>query len=240
MEYLRVYITRKGAAMLKESPKKEAVAYVAFKTFLTALESLEHGVPEVIDRSVWPNSSGATISQLLLAFRFLGLVTADNVPTADLDKLVNDKEHRKATLRRVLERSYPNLIKRDLTKMTLQSFKTAMHDYGVEGETYKKAVSFFLQAARYSELPLSPYILKQTRAVSTKKRRTAPTKPIRQPIDSGKHGDNGSSGPTKKIELGNGINLSLTASADMFKMEAGDRAFVIKLLEEMEAHEAKE
>lgn len=228
--------------MPKEETKKSQVAYVAFKTFLNSIDSLGNGLPSVIDRSVWSSLSNATLSQLLIAYRFLGLINREGIPTPDLEKLATDKEHRKATLRRVLERSYPNLIKQNLTKMTINSFHAAMREYGVEGETFKKASSFFLQAARYAELPLSDYVMKETRSVSIRKRRTITNAKKKDLLVREIHGvaeeNFAPSGPTKKITLHGGIMLSLSAGADVFKMDAKDRQFVLKLLEEMETYES--
>lgn len=226
----------------EEKTNKPIAAYVPFKTFLNALESLERGVPHVIDRSVWPTFSGLYQSQTLAAFRFLGLIDENGKPTADLVKLVSDRDNRKLHLRRILQESYASVVRKDLTKMTSASFDSAMSEYGGSGDTHRKAVSFFLQAARYAELPLSPWIMKQTRSVSTRRRRgpaATRAKPyyvpeIKAEVDSRQPG-----GPSKRIALRNGVYLSLAASSDVFKMDAEDRQFVLKLLEEMEAHEAE-
>jgi hypothetical protein len=213
--------------------KKQTIAYVPFKSFLAAIQTLEQFLPDKIDRTVFPSTSGAIYSQLLAALRFLGLMSSDGTPTPDLEKLVKDKTTRKATLRKILERSYPELIKRDLTKMSAGSFDAAMKLYGLQGDTHRKGASFFLQAARYAELPLSSLILAQTRKPNGPRKRRVPDNTEKQ----NKPVPHTSAGPTKKIALRNGVSLSLSATDDMFKMDADDRQFVLKLLEEMEAHE---
>lgn len=50
--------------------KKLTVAYAPFKTFLSAIQALEHGVPDTIDRTVWPSFSGVMQSQLLVLCDF--------------------------------------------------------------------------------------------------------------------------------------------------------------------------
>jgi hypothetical protein len=223
--------------------KNPTVAYVPFKTFLSSLELLEQGLPpHVIDRSVFPSFSGIVQSQLLGAFRFLGLIDAEGKPTPDLEKLVTEKDSRKANLRKLLERSYADLVKRDLTRMTAGSFQTAMREYGVSGSTFRRSVSFFLQAAKYSDLPLSPYILRHTRNASS---------PRKRPKGSGRSkgdyvgdikgiADNGpSTGPVKTINLQNGITMSLSTSADTFQMTSEDREFVLRLLEQIEKYETE-
>lgn len=229
--------------MPTQDTRKATVAYVPFKTFLNAIETLaQHGLPEQIDSSVWSHWSGATTSQLLIALRFLGLITADGKATTDLEKLVNDKANRKTNLLRILQRSYPQLSK-SVTKMTPTAFSSAMaKEFKAEGETQKKAKSFFLQAARYAELPLSSFLLNQTRRVSPRKRRASPPAHAKGVPIGDIHGvaDNqqhASTGPTKTIKLQNGITLTLSASSDVFKMNSDDREFVNRVLKEMEDYE---
>lgn len=225
--------------------KKTMPAYVPFRTFLNAIESLEHGVPNVIDRTVWPTFSGLYQSQTLGAFRFLGLIDQNGKPTPDLSKLVEDKANRKQHLRKNLEQSYAALIKGDLTKMTPASFNAAMEVYGASGETHRKVISFFLQAAKYAGLPLSPYVIKQTRNVATTRKRRGPS--VNSPKGFYVHemkgvADNGTTthtGPAKTIQLGRGVNLTISCSADTFAMTSDDRAFVMKLLAEVEDYEAQ-
>ncbi len=217
---------------------KRIAAYVPFKTFLTALEALEGGVPKEIDRKIWRSFSGLVQSQVLGAFRFLGLVEG-NKPTPGLRKLVEDKQNRPAVLRRILEQSYSALVSHDLTKMTGTMLDGLMEKYGVMGATKRKAVTFFLKAAKYAELPLSRFLLSQTRSSpGHRKKKTgaeeARVNGSRAPVpQSTLNGGN-----TKTIELQNSVKLSLTASADFFTIAAEDRKFVLSLVEKLEEYEA--
>ncbi len=78
---------------------RPVVPYVPFKTFLTALDALEAGLPNQLDRSVWPSYSGAIQGQLLGAFRFLGLMDEGNCPTPALGELVSKRGARRELLR---------------------------------------------------------------------------------------------------------------------------------------------
>ncbi len=225
---------------MKTPVKKLIAAYVPFKTFLTALETLEGGgVPNRIDGSIWRSFSGLVQSQVLGAFRFLGLVEGDE-PTPELRRLVEEKEKRPAVLRRVLEKSYSALVSRDLTKMTGRMLDGLMEKYNVTGATKRKAVTFFLQAAKYGELPLSRFLLSQTRSSPGIRRRkkagagdvtaSGGGAPALQSAPS--------SGSAKTVELENGVKVSLTVSADLFAMAAEDRKFVLSLVEKLEEYEA--
>lgn len=236
---------RTEADMAEETKDKKPIpAYVPFRTFLNALDTLQHGVPSIIDRTVWPTFSGLYQSQTLGAFRFLGLIDADGKPTPDLQKLVEDKDNRQLYLRKVLERSYASLVKKDLTKMTPASFNAAVEEYGAGGDTHRKVVSFFLQAAKYASLPLSPYILKQARTARVPRKRRAQNgnsrghyvPEIRGIADNQRQQP---PGPTKTIELDRGVTLTFATSADTFSMATEDRAFVMKILGEIEDYEAQ-
>ena len=107
-----------------ENSKTFTVAYAPFKTFLSAIEVLEQGVPDNINRTVWPSYSGVMISQVLGAFRFLGLINQDGTPTENLHVLVSDADNRKATLRGIIARSYTKLAKRSTYRAAGAKLKT--------------------------------------------------------------------------------------------------------------------
>jgi hypothetical protein len=209
------------------------VAYVPYRTFKSAIEMLEqHGLPNRIDRTLWPSFSGVIQSQLISAFRFLGLIKQDGTPTPELEAMVHDKAGRKALLRARLKEAYPNLIKIDLPKATIGLFNDAMRKYELSPETTKKASSFFLQAAKDSELPLSKHILDKTRAV--RKRKPIPNRPNDH---SGSQIVPVATGPVRTISLENSVTLSVATSADTFSMTKGDREFVSQLLDLLDRYE---
>ncbi len=139
---------------MPEDPSKQAAPYLPFKTFLGALEALNHGVPPLIDRGIWRTQPGGVQGQIMGALRFFGLIDEANKPTQNFHRLVEKKEHRQAAIRALLEYAYADLIAGDLTKMTAKMLEDGVEQYGVSGETRKKAVTFFLQAARYADLAL--------------------------------------------------------------------------------------
>ena len=207
---------------------RPAVPYVPFKTFLTAVEAFERGLPNQLDRSIWPSYSGAIQGQLLAAFRFLGLIDDQHAPTAELRQLVARPDARRGLLRKLLERAYPRLIALDLARTSPRQFEDAMREYGVAGATLRKAVSFFLQAARYTGLPLSVLLKAKTRGGGAPHRRAAAEAATRSTPPAS---------ASRVVRLKSGGTLTLGASVDLFTLSPEDRAFVFDLIDRIEKYE---
>jgi hypothetical protein len=231
---------------MENGPSKKVTAYCPFKTFLSAIEGLEHGIPNQIDKSLWPSFSGAMQSQLLTAFRFLGLVGDGDKPETKLHEFVENKDGRTETLRRILEDSYPELIALDLTKTTPIQFDDVLREYGMVGDTNIKAKAFFVKAAKYAGIPLSPLLTKITRQGGARRRKSgtpsgggeiengikqnAPSVPQAAP----------SSGTTRTIQLKSGGSLTISVSVNVFDMSQSDREFVFGLIDKLQAYEKGE
>ncbi len=220
-----------------DKEQKPTVAYAPFKTFVSAIESLEQGVPQRIDSSIWPSYSGAIRSQLLGVFRFLGLVDENGRPTPRLKQLVEDKGARKSTLRKILEDSYPDLIGMNLTTSTPKQFEEVMRGYEVQGDTLVKATSFFLQAARYSELPISSLLLeRKPRGTSGRRQRIASSTAPRGQEESEVESNTETEGTSKTITLESGLTLTFKVSGNFLDLTSRDREFVFGLTDKLDEY----
>src|ERR1700733_9556715 len=102
---------RFGGYMANEKPGTTSTpVYVPYATFVSALDSLKRdGVPGTgkIDKSLWDTQSGAIQGQLLIAFRFLGLIDEHNRVLPALPPLVEaSPEDRKPLLKKIIEDKY--------------------------------------------------------------------------------------------------------------------------------------
>src|SRR5579872_6781248 len=92
--------------------------YVPYATLISALDNLKkHGIPGTakIDKTLWDNQSGAIQGQLLLAFRFLGLIDAQDRVLPTLPPLVEaSTEDRKPILKKIVEEKYHKVLALDL------------------------------------------------------------------------------------------------------------------------------
>lgn len=142
--------------------KKWAPPYVAFKTFLNFLERLTaSGMPSKIDRSVVPSYSGAIQAHLFSTLKFLHLMSPHGIPTESLTQLINaEGAGRKEILKNILVASYKFLFEDgvNLQRITSDELRKLFDKEGISGGTLPKAIKFFLEAAKYTEIELSPYI----------------------------------------------------------------------------------
>ncbi|HWR49684.1 MAG TPA: hypothetical protein VN428_01160 [Bryobacteraceae bacterium] len=207
---------------------KAGVPYVPFKTFLAAVEGFERGIPTQLDRSLWPSYSGAIRGQLLAAFRFLELIDEADCPTPPMRDFVGKRDGRKAMLRGMIEKRYGALEGADLARTSPRQLDDAMRQYGLTGVTHKKAISFLLQAAAWSGVPLSPLLQGRTRA----SRSTAPQRRAEPEAPKAAAGD-----VAHSVRLKSGGTVTVTARVDLFALDAEDRTFLFELIDRLRAYE---
>ena len=222
--------------MPDETPRQSA-PYLPFRTFLSALDALNHGVPPIIDRSIWRTQPGGVQGQIMGAMRFFNLIDEANKPTEHLKRLVEKREHRPAAIRALLEWGYAKLIAGDLTKMTAKMLEDGIEQYGVSGETKKKAVTFFLQAAKFGDLALSPYLQAQIRATpGTRRRRRKDDDGEVVETAVGSESTGSSKGQTQTVELKSGGSVAITVDVDLITLDQSDRNFVFELIDKFKSY----
>ena len=223
-------------------------AYLPFKTFTNTLDALAQNMPNRIDRSAFPGQSGSSQNQLLLAFRFFDLITDDGKPTpALLGLTVADEAARKNALRKLIEEKYAPLIALNLLKTTPAEFAEEMTKvYAVTGDTRLKATRFFLNAAAYLGIPVSPLLLRDKtkplgNGVQTRKRRV---NRVRDDQSDEPDADEDQDEPTpaaesRSVQLKSGGTLTLSATTKFMALSSSDRKFVFDLIDKLEEYETQ-
>jgi len=203
--------------------------YTSFGTFLAFLERLEEALPQRIDRSYWsqflaPGHGG----QVTAAFRFLELIDSLGHPMRKLEELVRDPQSRKEALSDLIfERYLPALDGLDLDRATMDQLEEAFGNvYAIDGDTRRKAVSFFVHAVLYCGLTLSPHITKNTRRRS----RRRGTGGRAQLLPTGTHA-NAPPRTTRTIRFGGGGSISLTVAVDVFSLGLREREFCLEIID---------
>ena len=139
--------------------------YVSYMTFRNLLEWLEtEGVPLRFDRSFWNKKySGSIGPQLMSGIRFLGLLVEEK-PTPLLESLVNaNGDDRKESLRAIYRKAYEAVDFDALQRATPGMLHEWFGSYSIDGTTLRKAESFFINALKDAEQPLSNSLRKLAR-----------------------------------------------------------------------------
>ena len=214
---------------------KRMAPYLPFKTFLSSLDALSQGVPPKLDRSLWRSQSGINQGLIMNAYRFFGLVDENDASTEDLNVLAKEPDKRPEVLQALIESEYLGVLKHDLTKATMKMLDDAFEEeFAVGGATKQKAIAFFLKAAKFSDMALSPYLLSQLRASSGKKKRGARQRNGQQ--ENGVAAPNfgkssGITGASHSVRLVGGGRLTISIGANPFIMPADDRNFFFSIVD---------
>jgi Family of unknown function (DUF5343) len=145
-------------------PKPRATPpYLSYRTLRNFLDSLRSNgsIPGRIDRSVLKNLSGGAQSALIGALRFFDLIAVDTAPTPSLERLVRaDVEGRREIMRELLRRHYPFLFPPafSIDTATMRMLRETFDQAFGGGDTSRKAMIFFLAAAKDSGVALSPFV----------------------------------------------------------------------------------
>jgi len=175
--------TSDGAAEILAPP------YVPYATFTSALDALKnHGIPASgkIDKTIWESQSGSIRGQLILAFRFLGLIDANNHVLPTLPPLVNAASpvERKPLLKKLIEDKYRGIIALNLQTISPGQLDDAFRKLGISGSTLKAATRFFIKACAELGIPIAQRFSERTRA-------TGPRGPRKKKVASGPNKSNG-------------------------------------------------
>lgn len=140
-----------------------APPYFPFRSLTNLLVRMEtEGIPRRLDRGYLSNMAGGTIAPFLTGLRSLGLIDEEERPLASLVELVKAGENRPQDISALIRERYPWAVDLGEAKATHQELEEAFRARGPSGSTLRKAIAFYLGAARYAGIPLSPFF-KETR-----------------------------------------------------------------------------
>ena len=152
-----------------------------------------------------------------------------------LDQLTGKEKPTKA------EEKYAEVIKHNLATMTESLINGYFEDvFGVESDTKRKCITFFLQAAKAVGIPLSSFLqgMVRVRTSGTKRRRREENGDEVEELADDDFTPQ--AGEAKTVELRSGGTLTLSASLKFFDMASDDRTFVFELLDKLRDYEQKQ
>jgi hypothetical protein len=215
--------------------------YLPYRTFLSSLDKLGEGVPPRIDRGIWKNQTGSIQSLIMGAYRFFGLIDEQSKPTKTLHDLVAHRDKPNDYVKAILEDKYAEVLKHNLSTMTEALINEYFADaFGVEGDTKRKCITFFLQAAKAVGMPLSTFLQSQVRVRTTgTRRRRRDEVEDDETLELEDEESLQQQGEAKTVELRSGGTLTLSASVKFFDMASEDRTFVFELIDKLRDYEQR-
>lgn len=232
--------------------------YLPFATFWNFVAELAaHPLPPAIDRSLMGSKSGSDQVNLMATLRTFGMIDDDRqVQPAFVEFAAMDEDTRKQHLRVLVEKYYADALSVSSRNGTEQQLHECFRDvYGVDGaDTRRKAVTFFLHAARRAEIPLSPHF-PSTRpgSGSPGQKRKSPKKRASSGSanrDTGNEAERVDAAPRPKseyetsVKLQTGGTMSLTVNVNPLNLRGEDRKFFYEVVDMLadyaEKHEINE
>jgi hypothetical protein len=217
-------------------PKFSPPYNIAWSTLRSFLERIDlENLPPRIDRSYLPTLSGTAQSYLIGALRSFELIGPNREVLPALKELAQDPDGRPALIGDLLRKYYPEVVELGENNGTAGQLEEAFRKYGLAGNTVRKAVTFYVHAAQYAGLPLSPHwhVRKAGsgyRDASSVKR---PRKPTSRPAAPIQQTSRTPAGDSRSLALKSGGTVTLAVSVNLFELSKEDRNFVLKLIDEM-------
>lgn len=223
--------------------------YMSFQTFWNFVGELgTKPLPPRIDRSLMSSKSGTDQFNLMLALTSFGLVDEESRVLPLLQVLTAaDDEERKSILAKMLAESYVEPMRVSGAHGTTKDLEDAFRDgYPsiASADTRRKAITFFLHAARMAGIELSanfPKTRSGSGAPGQSKPRSKPKK--RTPGNAGlgqqrETPDAAAGEPDIVVDLRTGGTMRLSVDVKPITLRGFDREFFFKAVDLLDGYEA--
>jgi hypothetical protein len=224
---------------------RPAIPYLPFDTFRNFVDSLSGGrpLPPRIDRSLMAGMAGGTQTLLLGTLSTFGLIGDNREVLPPFTELVRaEADQRQQIMARLLQDTYPGpmaLARQHATADQLaESFRVLS---GYQGSTLRKAITFFLNMAKYAQVELSPFFRAPAQNPAGRKpatRRARGTTDTMDPSAAVGSTPIGSVSPveSRSIELGSGGTITVSCSVSFLSLSRSDREFVFDIVDRLDAY----
>lgn len=228
---------------------RPGIPYLSFETFRNFIDGRAgRPLPPRVDRSLMIGMAGGTQTHLMGALSTFGLIGENRQVTPRFAALarLTDAE-RPAFFGDLLRAVYPQQVALADTHATADQLAESFRELtGYQGSTLRKAITFFLNMARYAEVPLSPYFRAPAQASMSSRprspRKTATPSPrpataaritsVTAP-DSGATTASAGAAESRIVELQSGGTVTVACSTSFLSLSRRDREFVFNLVDQL-------
>ena len=189
------------------------------------LDLLGPRVPDRLESTSLGGLSASSASQMMQAFRFLGLVKSDGETSPELRLMVEHPDSRVAVLSKVLRQSCPELFGPSATLLSGRAIEEFVSRSGLRPATQRKAVTFLLNAAAYLHLPVD---MNSSAASASGSSASNPSEPLPTTPVSTKR--------SMSIELASGGTVEFSVDFDPLRLDKNDRDFVFELIDRLQEY----
>jgi hypothetical protein len=219
--------------------------YLSFATFWSFLDTVvSKPLPPRIDRSMMRSKSGSDRMGLTAALRSFGLIDDNQVVTGLRDLEGSDEPTRARWLSEVVRKYYPAQMEVSDQNGTEKDLHESFRDVFQMGsaDTIRKAMTFFLHAARIAGIETSPHF-PPTRSGSgapgAPKPRRATAK-RKSSSDAGKAAERASvlqiEGDTYTLRMESGPVVTLAVKMNVMETDVSDRDFIFNLVDALRSY----
>lgn len=230
--------------------------YLSFKTFQSAVQNLRaHGLPTHLDRTTWDSRSGAEQTQIITAFKFLGLIDeAQNTQDSlrQLVKAAENSDEERVFLASLLQQRYAKVFALDLENTTSGALESAIGEYGATGTTRDRAVRFFIKAAEHARIKMSTRLTRgiRTRSSSGAMPVSEDATPVNESTDNKLPrrrrryaGNNSQEHPPAGVNMKTislpevGGTLTVSGTFNYFELEGDEQELVLDIISKLKTFE---
>lgn len=217
--------------------------YLPFDTFKNFVDTLSGGrpLPPRIDRSLMSGMAGGTQTLLLGTLSTFGLIGDNRQVLPTFVELVRaDEEGRRRVMAGLLNEIYPEAMKLAEDHATAdqlaENFRVIS---GYQGSTLRKAITFFLNMAKYAQVELSPFFRAPAQNTGGRRpaaRRGRPVAPTPTSVTAGPTDATASAMESRSIGLVSGGSVVISCSVSFLSLSRDDRDFVFDLVDKLDAY----
>lgn len=217
-----------------------APPYGGFRTLLNFLDKVADAPPPRIDRTYIKNLDGTQQAQLLSALRTFGLIGEQGEVTPQLLLLAQDRTSRPGGIAALLQTHYDWALPLNERNATHGQLEEAFRKFGIGGATLRKAITFYMHAAKYAQIELSPNFKSvRTQASTSGTKKTSKRTPRGRKAEQVIHGNGQptAKGSARTVMLPSGETVSLTVTRDVLALPTDERNWVLEVVSKFDEFE---